>query len=120
MPTFSYRFSIGNSNTGQVGLCFDFEMEQEKADEAAAVIAVKAALSEHGAEDRLTDLRIIGDPITHVCLYLNTALITKDDIDSVEELEDEAKAPSSGITKEAYECMYLPQQYGSHEPGKLP
>lgn len=69
-------------------MCFDFEMEQEKVDEAAAVIAVKAALSEHGAEDSLTDLEIMAEPFAHICVYVNPAAITEDDIESVEELDE--------------------------------
>lgn len=35
--------------------------------------------------------------------------------------DDSQKETSrTGITKEAYECLYLPRHYGSHIPGKLP
>lgn len=30
------------------------------------------------------------------------------------------EAVGSGISREAYECLYLPRNYGAHTPGKLP
>lgn len=90
MPKFCYRFSIGNSGTGgQVGMCFDFTLEQEKEDQDEAVAKCKEALSEYGAEDSMTGLSILPYPFAHICVYVNPANITKDDIEMVDEVKDE-------------------------------
>lgn len=80
MPKFNYRFSIGNSNEGQVGFCFDFAFESPQRDDKAAVEAAKAMLSDYGAEESLTGLDLLPSPFSGQCIYINVAKITEEDI----------------------------------------
>ncbi len=90
MSKFRYRFSIGNSGTdGQVGMCFDLVLEQEKENTKQAVEECRRMLSEYGAEDCMTGLSILPQPFGHVCIYLNPANITEEDIESCDELTEE-------------------------------
>lgn len=70
-------------------MCFDFTLEQEEENEDEAVEECKKQLSEYGAEDSLTDLRILGDPFGHICIYVNPDEITKDHIEMVDEVKDD-------------------------------
>lgn len=80
MPKFIYRFSLGDSNEGQVGFCFDLVLEQEKKDEDEAAVKCREALSEYGAEDSMTGLSILPEPFSGICVYVNPTKITADDI----------------------------------------
>jgi len=87
MSKFRYRFSIGNSTEGQVGMCFDVTLEQEKEDHDDAVTQTKALLAEYGAEASLTGLDILPQPFDGICVYVNPAAITKEDIVHVAQAE---------------------------------
>jgi len=89
MPKFCYRYSIGNSNEGQVGMCFDIVLEQEQLNEDEAVEQCKKELDEYGAESCMTGLDILPSPFAHICVYVNPEKITKDDIEDAHEVKDE-------------------------------
>lgn len=71
-----YRFSIGNSNTDGIGICFTVEAENETEAVATAQTTVDRwiACMEVGYQDGVTD----------VCVYVGPDLIvTADDIDDI-------------------------------------
>lgn len=73
-----YRFSVGNSNTDAVGLCFDVILEQEddKPNHEAAVAKAKELLA-----DTVEPWRLRADfPLYDMCVYINADHITADDI----------------------------------------
>lgn len=85
MKNITYRFSIGDSTNGQVGMCFDFTMRQTERNPQEAVDAVKAALAEFGTDTCMTGLSILPAPFSHICVYPNEDLITVDDIVDIHE-----------------------------------
>lgn len=90
MKKITYRFSLGDSTDGQIGMCFDFTMRQEAKNPQEAVEAVKAALEEFGTDACLTGLSILPEPFSHICVYPNENRITVDDIVDIVETDEPA------------------------------
>jgi hypothetical protein len=79
-----YHFNLGDTNTGQLGLCARVKAKTKE----AAVVKLQAALYEAYADDTV-DLRIDDDEIEYCHVYLNPKAITVADIDEEEETEAE-------------------------------
>lgn len=90
MHKFRYRFSIGDSNEGAVGFCFDVVIEQATQDSEDAVKQVRTMLADYGAEESLTDLSILPEPFGGICIYINPNVITAGDIVLCTQLPDES------------------------------
>lgn len=88
MTKFNYRFSLGDTNSGQVGLCFELTLEQMQIDKQEAVATLHQVLEDCNGE--LLDIRLGLPGIHHACLYLNTKPITADDIVNVTKVETPA------------------------------
>lgn len=82
MPKQCYRFSLGGtSGKGQVGLCFDFEVEQPKRNEKDAVKKVRKHLKLFGDDCGAIQVQgMIGGMTPDVVLYIEPKNITVNDI----------------------------------------
>jgi len=64
---FKYRFDLGDSDGGPVGLCFDVVLEQERCNRKAALKKAIDVLSEFDQDPIVINM----PPFKHVCVYVN-------------------------------------------------
>lgn len=78
MNIYKYRFSLGNTTSGQVGFCFDVRLKQKKQDATSAVKVARKVLKtvDHPLHVLPTEDLRVEDPI----VWLNVKQITTKDI----------------------------------------
>ena len=83
MATYCYRFSLGNSDTNALGLCFDVILEQNRRNKKAALKKAKELFSEWEQEPLVFQVK----PLEHFCLYLNQHHFREEDIVDIREIQ---------------------------------
>ena len=80
MPEYIYRFSLGNSTTGQVGLCFDLHVTQERTNKAQAVRLAREALANQIDDPLPVPNAYLSERMRGAVVYVNADKLTERDI----------------------------------------